>query len=423
MKKILLIITATLIIIYTAAWFIIARIAEDRIPLLLENLTKKERSLKKFETVVKVKGFPFYFDVALEHPNIQLEPQNHTGSYNALYDGTIRIRLGLFSSSIKLITNGDLHLKGHINNYRFHLISTGEDTSYKISLKHFLLSPKLYGSFAKAAVSPKYIINAVDKITIYAKDLKTINKLNNTPLFSADKIDLLLRTSVKENSMKVKYEEDLVNARFSNEFLILWNNISSIPAIHNAMAGLHHNIRSYFATFPLSTLGNINHSIKIDIDQDNNTYDITIDKFNIKDAIENISAEGKVYISDTQKTINITSDSKLTPQWHSMMQHYINNINLNLAVPNLRDMGEEIKLDINADYKKRKNEDFDLDIDKFDLNTNNFYINAKGDVKQRAQGDIYKIKLKLGVSHKLRFRLYEWCKSTREWIIFTNNKF
>ncbi len=429
MKKFLLISAIVLLILYTSAWFIVAKIAEDKIPSLLSQLTTQEKGLKKFSAPVKVKGFPFHFDIALEHPNIHLEAQDHRGVYNILYDGTIRIRLGLFSSSIKLITNGDLHLKGHINNYHFHLVSTGDNTSYKVKLKHFLLSPRLYNDFIKAAKSTKFIMNTVDKITIHAEDLKTINKLNNEQLFSLDKIDLQIQASVKENSMSISYNEELENARFYNEFMTLWSNASQIPAIQKIIRDINPNVKNYFSIFSLPVLGNINHSVKLDINQDKDAYNIEIHKLKIKDAIENISLKGKVYVSNNKTHIDIKSNSKFTAQWHALMQRYINRFSTKgssslklpfapnsplgnafaplgnifnvfskdskiITIPELHNMGN-VKLDMNINHDKKQNGDFDLDISNFDLGTNKFYIDVKGNIKERSNRDIYSLKVRI----------------------------
>ena len=245
MKKISLIVVVSLLVFYTLGWFIAAKIAKDKILTTLEDL-KTQKVINNYATTIKIRGFPFHFDMTLDSPSLQLSSSTPEGEYNMLHDGTIKIRLGLFSSSIKIITNGDLHLRGHVYKDKFYLLATGDESSYRIKLKKFLLSPSLIRNLANVKTSPETLLDIIDSVSAECSNVKIVNKINNNYVFAIDKGDLRTDFDWDKEKLQLKYRQDLVNAQFSEEALRAWSTLRKIPAINRIVLDLNPKIISYF---------------------------------------------------------------------------------------------------------------------------------------------------------------------------------
>lgn len=419
MKKVFLIILASLLLVYTSGWFIAASIAKGKILKTLEDL-KAQHIINNYSTTVKIKGFPFNFDISLDSPSFQFDSSNPKSNYNMLYDGTIMIRIGLFSSSIKLITNGDLHLRGTISENKFYLVSTGDERSYRIKLKDFLLSPSLIKQLMKVKGSPNNILNVVDSINIQGKNIQLTNKLTNNYVMLIDKVNIKADVNANISKLQVKYDQELVNAQFSNESLSVWRIFNKIPAISQIVSNINPQVRSYFEVFTFPVLGKMNHSIKLKIDKNANVYDVNIDKFDIKDALEDISVSGTVQNSPVQTKLNISSRKKLTNAYYELLEIYLQNTenkgsileafgNIDhhfekifgsvfdkqnkrySIIPVLKELGT-IKSEIQLIYKEQTSDSY-VDLKKLKIKTDKFVFGAQGQIHTQGDKNFYNFKI------------------------------
>lgn len=433
MKKFALIFSV-LFVIYTIAWFVIANIAEKKIHATIEDL-KTSGTIKSYSGDIDITGYPFKFTVRLEYPNIQFTPNNYKADYNFLYDGNVRITLGLFSNSIKIKTNGNLHLKGFINDYNFHLVSSGEDNFYEVKLHDFLLSPTLITNIVKAGDSTKDLFFEVIKsIHLRANNLKLVNKLNNELILNIEETNLELKTK-HSGEYKIHYQEEDKNAEFGRESMVLWNHLKTIPQVKKIVNKIPDNIKHYLDAFQLYQLGLINCDTEVDISTDlsKNTV-INIDKFLLKDQIEDISLKGKLEFHENKTLINIASTMRFEEKWYQLMKKYaksaeFSNFNLSFFgktneksilssilspmnkfmntilgdkageqgaayVPKLHEMGV-IKSEIKIHQHSKPNKDFKLDIDNVHISTNQYELGASGNFENEEGADIYKIDLEV----------------------------
>lgn len=434
MRKLALIFFIVFSITYTSAWFIIANITETKIHQKIEDL-KSDGIIKSYSGNIDITGYPFKFMINIDYPNIHFTPKDHLGSYNLLYDGDVKIILGLFSNSVKLKTNGNMHLKGYINKYNFHIISSGDDTNFHIKLYDFLLSPRLIKNIIKSSDSIEEIFFGVIKSMHFSgHNLKLINKINNALIFNIEETDTTINTKYS-NKYKIGYEEKNVNAEFGREFTLLWNNIYSIPKVKKILSEIPYNVQNYFKAFKLHELGVINYDAKINlvIDDTRNT-DLYIDKFILKDDIEDININGKVKLYNNNTTVDINSKMHFNDRWYNIMQSYIrsadftkfdvsffkgsnnksiissvilpingfiNDLLLNNSanarasyVPRLHEMGT-IETKIDANYKRSENKDFELELNDFTLKTPKFELKSEGDFYNRNNIDVYNLEINL----------------------------
>ncbi len=434
MKKLALISLTIILVLYTATWFTIANIAEKTIHTKIDEL-KANGTIKSYSGDIDITGYPFKFMVNLEYPNIHFTPKDHIGSYNLLYNGNVKIILGLFSNSVKLKTDGNMHLKGNINDYKFHIVSSGEETSFSIKLYDFLLSPKLITNFIKSSDSIKQLFfGVIKKVHFSSHNLKLINKTNDEMLFNVEDAYLTLSTKYN-NKYRIGYEEKDINAEFGPDLNILWDNVSTIPKVKKALSQIPYNVRNYFNIFKLNELGIINYDAKINIIvDDNKDTELYVDRFLLKDDIENIDVSGKIKVFHNKTSVNINSKINFNEKWYHLMQRYIrsadftnfnanffkksnknsvvsavalpiNNFMNNLLtkkqseikasyIPKFHEMGDVITK-VNAQYQREENKDFELEIDEFELNTKEFSVKTEGDFKNRDDIDIYKLEIDL----------------------------
>ena len=422
-----------LFLIYTAIWFVAANVAEKKIHSSIEDL-KSSGVIKSYSGDIDITGYPFKFIINLDYPNLQCSPQSHVADYNMLYDGNIKIILGLFSNSIKLKTNGTLHLKGHINHDNFHIVSSGDDNNYTVELQDFLLSPTLISNIIATDKPTKdWFFDVIKSIHLHAHNLKLINKINNELVASIEDTDITLNTK-HSSGYYIDYKEKDTNAEFGKEAMILWNSFKNIPQIKDIINQIPYNVRTYFAVFKLNELGVINYDAKINIAIEDQSIEVYIDKFVLKDAIEDISIEGKIEQNQTKTLVNISSRMNFEEKWYHLMKQYARSadfadINIQFFsktnknsivssiirpvdqflnsifskkqedvkssyVPKLHNMGE-IQFKTKTQYTAKDNSDFDLEIDNFDLATDDFKIKALGSFRNEDNLDHYKLELNL----------------------------
>lgn len=425
MKKILIIAVLSIFVLYTGVWFIAANIAENKIQEQLANL-QKDGVVQKYSADIKVKGFPFHFDIALEQPSFQISGHDYIEGINVLYDGSLRLRIGLFSSSIKLITNGDLHFKSKLHNNSLHIVSTGENTSYRVGLTDYILSPSTIKKLTAAADNPSKLLSVISRITITGKNLKTTNKTNNSEVFSASDVYINLNLDIDDQDMKLELKEEISKAKFSEASLVLWDRLMQIPNVEKAISGIDAKVRNFFAVFSLPSFGEMNHKISLDLKGKGKKYDIDINTLDIHDGLEKISLSGDIKTSNKNDSININGKTTFSSQWYKLMERYIdlsfnNNSGIldtlkdikildsifgpitkgmkiksppkNKGIINWSELGT-IKSKINIKTDKQKEQITNINVQDCVIDTDKFTIDASGTIK-----DSSNYKMNIAIDH------------------------
>ncbi len=434
MKKFLIFFTI-LFSIYTAVWFTASYVAEIKIQ---EKITELQNNgtIHGYSGNFEITGYPFRFAISLDYPSFSFTPKDHNGNYNALYDGSIDLILGIFSNSLKIKTSGDFHLKGHTNNHPFHIISSGNQTQYRLQFRKFLLSPSLITTFSENKEDfSKILIKTLKSLRIELSNMNVINKLNNGLLFRADKGEADIKIS-HDSEYNVHYRENASKAVFGNESILLWNHVKMIPLFKDLIKHIPLNIRNYIEIFKLNELGEIDYDANIKITTDVSNYtNVYIDSFSLKDDIEKIDISGRILIDKDHKKIDLhTTDARFTKKWYQFMKTYAESIDFSKA--NLRFFAEEPKNSIlsailspvqsfvdamflkkSSDTKQRyvpklhelgnieskvklsldtyEDGSFELDLDTFKLSTNQYAISASGDIKNKYKRDSYNFEISL----------------------------
>jgi len=432
MIKKLTILSAIIFVVYTAAWFIIANIVEKKIYSSIKDL-EAAGTIKNYSGNIHVSGYPFKFAIDFEYPNLILSCNDHDGEYNILYDGALKVVLGFFSDSIKLYTNGTLHLKGHVNDYNFYLVTSGDESNYKVKLHDFLLSPSFIKNFTDSNKSSlDLVFDTLKSININIHNFKVINKTNNKLVANIEDGYFMLSTK-KDNGYYLSYREKDTNVEFTNEILTVWKHISTIPTVRKAVEGIPKNIREYFSVFTLDKMGLINYEAKLKVNVGSDDLELHIDHFNLSDRLQNISLKGKIINSPTSLVADLSGKMNFSNKWYDLMKVYVNSasfdgvrfslfghtneksiissiftpldnfLNTNFAgqklsnkdyyIPKLHKMGE-ISLAAKTSYKSLGNDDFALEVDDFELSTNLFSLRLSGNLENKNDKDSYKIDLK-----------------------------
>lgn len=432
MKK-FLIFFVILFSLYSILWFVGSNVLEKKIHTKIEEL-QSDGTINSYSGNIEVTGYPFRMAVSLDYPNISFTPKEHTGEYNFLYDGSIDIIVGVFSNSIKLKTSGDLHLKGHINNYPFHLVSSGGNNQYKVKLHDFLLSPSLINKFLNNKKNfTDIFFDTVKEINVDIRGINTINKLNNGLVFSSDKANMNIRTS-HSTKYNIGYKESASNSTFGRESIILWNHFETIPTIRRIMKDVPYNVKSYFSAFELNNLGTINYDADIYVKIGDSGYaNIDINSFLLEDDIEKINISGKILLDGYRKEIDLDAKMEFTERWYDLMKIYSKlfnpkSVNFSLFpdtknsivsvifspisgffngvfgknssgmrqnyVPRLHEFGK-IESKINLIKKPGIQKEFSINLETFKLSTNQYSISASGDLSNHNQKDEYRFEADL----------------------------
>lgn len=419
-----------LVIVYSCMWLIASKMVESKVYAQLDRL-KQEGTVNEYEGNVYITGFPLSFNINLTHPRVKF--QNAGSGYNVncdmLFDGVLTVELGFFSDRIMIRPLGDLHLKGNLNRYNFNSTISGKNSYYHVRLTNSLILSAIKGSIgAGGKDAQQLLMSLVDKVRIHNEELSLVNKLNNKLLLYADEIDLKLWFDLDEKDWAVNYAEKLSNLEVNAEFNALATEVLSLPIIKEAVNNLDSNVRNYFDVFSFDKLGKINHEIDLELEAKGGATSIKINKLLLKDAAYNLDASGTIGLGDTTK-IDLDFTSKFSERWYRLMGIYVDKLQLGTLanksfgvrsnsivsdifnsifgfftdlfrqrsshstyVPMLHTMGT-IKGDFDIDYKSIKN-GFGLEVDRFQLTTDNFEINAKGTARNLGQGggDIYDLK-------------------------------
>jgi len=428
-----IIIFFTIFALFTGAWFLVANIAEKKIHSEIEDL-KSSGIIKSYSGNIHITGYPFKFVINVEYPNLQLSPKDHIADYNMLYDGSIKIILGLFSDAIKIKTDGNMHLKGHINSKNFHIISSGGNSNYTIGLQNFLISPSfIYNIINTKKTQQDSLFDIIKSVNIETRNLKLINKINNEIVANIEASDIGFDIDHSDNYY-IDYKEKNVNTEFGREAIVLWNSVQAVPALAKAVNKIPYNVRAYFAAFRPDKLGKLNYDIKLKAELGKDILILEVDRFLLKDNVEDIYLEGT--FKQYKYRVYIDASSKMTfkSQWYYLMRTYVNSADfddfnarffsntsknsiissivgpidsfLNIIfqkkqsntkdayIPKLHEMGN-ITLKVKTNYEIASNSDFDLEIDNFFLSSTPFDIKASGNVQNKNSQDQYKLEISI----------------------------
>jgi hypothetical protein len=419
-------------IIYTVAWFVIANIAEKKIHSSIKGL-ESAGTIKNYSGNIHISGYPFKFAINFEYPSLILPCNDHDGQYNFLYDGNLKLVLGFFSDSIKLRTDGTLHLKGHINDYNFYLVTSGEDSEYKVKLHDFLLSPSLIKNFTNSSKSSMdMIFDTLKYASIRIHNFKIINKTTNNLVANIEDSYFMLTTK-KDDGYYLSYKEKDTNVEFTSESVAIWQHAKTIPVINKIIKNIPRNITDYFSVFTLDKMGLINYDARFKINVGSEDLEVYIDRFNLNDKLENISLEGKVINAANSFAIDLSGKMSFSQKWYDLMRVYVNstsfdnarfdifgdtndqsivskiftpidrflNTNINgnkgnkdFYIPKLHKMGE-ISIAAKTKYSALASNDFSLEIDKFQLSTDMFSLGLSGDLDNKDDKDSYDFDLEV----------------------------
>lgn len=419
-----------LFVIYTIAWFLIANIAEKKIHESIKDL-EAAGTIKNYSGNIHISGYPFKFAINFEYPSLILQCQDHRGEYNFLYDGSLKLVLGFFSDSIRLNTNGTLHLKGRINDYNFYLVTSGEDSDYRIKLHDFLLSPSFITNITDSNKTPMDLLfDTLKSVNIKIHNFKAINKTNNNLVANIEDGYFMLTTN-KDDGYYLSYKEKDTNVEFTSEAVAIWQHVKTIPAVHKVVSAIPQNVRDYFSVFTLDKMGIINYDAKFKINVSSDGLELYIDKFDLRDSLENIYLEGKVINAANSFALDLSGKMNFSQKWYDLMRVYVNSTSFDKArfdifghtnnksivsqifspidqffntniggnkgnkdfyIPKLHKMGD-ISIAAKTGYNSLGGDDFALKLDNVEISTSAFLLKLSGDLDNKNDKDNYNFDL------------------------------
>lgn len=432
MKKTWFYIVLVLVVVYTAVWFFAANKIENGVYVALDQL-KVDNKLKKYSTKVSVSGFPFSFNVKFASPSLSLKTDDKNSELSILFDGDVSAKVGLFSSYFTATTLGNLHLKGNIGDYKFHVVSEGDRLStYKIQFSGVLASPFFIKKVMAIIDSEKP--NYLELFKGFSTDTRAFlarDRVSDKAIAEATRIKLNLSGDFASDKMHLTGKEFVDRVKFFPESHRLWQNIQNLPMVRSMLNSVNADVRNYFNVFALSELGMMNYDIDFDYDATQAKQKINFAKLKIRDDLYAIDAKGIFAFSDKGAfDADFNSTVICSDKWHILMKQYINTLNDKIDVieskfsdksivglimtpitgfmnkllksggygeyvPQLNLMGP-IRTDANLTYNALNKEQFEIKITKLHIGTRTFFINANGDLRHESDKDIYNIKAELG---------------------------
>ncbi len=432
MRRIFTYLFVIIALMYTAGWFFIANTIEKDIHNLLDSL-KEEHKIKKYSTGISVSGFPFSLNVKFDSPSVSFISQEDAADFNIKLDGTIHVKAGLFSKSLVVTTLGNLSFKGHIENYKFDIISEGDRiSSYKLNFVGKPISPFFINkvlSVVKSA-TPNYL-QLIEGFDIDIKSFVVRDQIQNKNLIEATRLALNLNGDIFSKKIDVSGSELIDRLRFSEDSMIVWHYLQKISVIRNLVKSLGPDINHYLEVFTLPKLGIMNYAIDFNYVGDKSSQKIHFSQLSIRDNLYVIDAKGKISLVNDDVNLDLKSTVLFSDLWHSLMQGYLNNLGYNKKFKHL-DFGNEsilglilspiinffnsifnsssghgkylpqlnlvgpIKTKVALSYKVLQENVFDLTIKDLSINTRAYFIDLHGNLKHFPNKDIYDIKATLG---------------------------
>ena len=430
MRKIVLVPLA-LVVTYCILWFAVATVIENKVKESLEGLNSDKVQVVG-DYVVKVSGFPFDFSLKLSKPHFRFteNSKNVRAVYDVQFNGDFQLSVGWLIKSIDLVSTGGISIQGVINDYKFNInADAAQNTKYQVTLHQ----TPLYGEGLKTVMAlgdnPEGILSLIKEISVKAAqcNIKTVN--GGQSLFSSDKLQLTIKNYQDQDSVQFSVKQDVVNAKFTNAALNLWQHVSNTQTINDIVSKMSPDVRNYFSVFNLAQLGNMNYLVDLNYDGDISASDFTLDinKLQLQDNIMNITAKGKVASDSKVLNLDLTSDSSFSDSWYQLMKQYAqtfrtgsnaqrssgnqsifgaladvikstfsaNSANVYAAyVPQLQTFGQihnHAKLQIKSDNKV----DYDVTVKDLTFEVEPYSLKLSGDLQQKGQQQAYNMKLAL----------------------------
>ncbi len=432
MKKIWIYACLALVMVYAGIWFFAANKIEGEVYKALDQL-KVDNKLKKYSTKVSVSGFPFSFNVKFASLSLGLKTGDDNSDVNVIFDGNVNAKVGLFSRYFTATTLGNLHLKGNIGDYRFHVVSEGDRLStYKIKFSGLPVSPFFIKKAMALQESSKP--NYLDLIQGFSTDTRAFlahDKVAEKTIAEATRIQLSVFGDFASNGMSLTGKEFIDRVKFFPESRRLWQNLQRIPMIRSFVQSINPNVKNYFNVFSLDELGVMNYDIDFAYEGSKSSHEIKFSKLLLRDDLYAIDAKGTFLFSNKGAIdTNFNSTTICSDKWYILMKQYINTLNNKIEaieedysnksiiglimspitgfmnkllkhggygeyLPQLNLVGP-VKTEANLSYKTLNKDSFNTIVKKLHVSTRTYFIDVKGNLKREAEKDIYNIKAELG---------------------------
>lgn len=430
MRKII-IVPLALVIIYCILWFVVASVIESKVKESIDGLNSDKVQVIG-DYVVKVSGFPFDFSLKLSKPHFRFTEngKNVRAVYDIQFNGDFELSVSWLIKSIDLVSTGGISIQGDINDYKFNInADASESTKYKVILRH----TPLYGDGLKTVMAlgdkPEGLFSLIKEVGIKAVqcNIKTVN--GGQSLLSADKLQLNIESYKDQDKVKFSIKQDVVNAKFTNAALNLWQFISKTQTVSDFVNKMNPDVRNYFSVFTLPQLGNMNYFLDIDYKGDllASDFKLNVNKLKLQDNVMNIVAKGDVESDSKTLNLDLTSDSNFSELWYQLMKQYAqtfrtttsfsktsgaksvfgvladaikssfvaNSANVYSAyVPQLQTFGQ-IHNHAKLQVKSSDNANYDVAIKDLTFEVEPYSLKLSGSLQQKGQQQAYNIKLLL----------------------------
>lgn len=430
MKKTWIYVCFAVFVVYAGIWFFAANKIEGEVYKALDQL-KVDNKLKKYSTKVSVSGFPFSFNIKFSSLSLGLKTGDDNADVNILFDGDINAKVGLFSRYFTATTLGNLHLKGNIGDYKFHVVSEGDRLStYKVKFSGLPISPFFIKKAMALQDSPEP--NYLGLIQGFSTDTRAFlahDKIAEKAIAEATRIQLSIFGDFASNNMSLTGKEFVDRVRFFPESKRLWQNLQKIPMIRSVVQSINQDVRNYFDVFSLDELGMMNYNVDFEYEGGKSGHEIKVAKLKLLDDLYAIDATGTFSLSN-KGAIDTNFNSRVicSDKWYILMKQYVNTLhakkiekdysnksilgivmmpitgflNALLQSGNNRDYLPQLNLvgpintKANLVYKPLNKDSFTLKINNFNMSTRTYFIDVEGSFKNESEKDIYNIKANLG---------------------------
>lgn len=432
MKKTWIYVCLAVFVVYAGIWFFAANKMEGEVYNTLDQL-KADNKLKKYSTKVSVSGFPFSFNIKFSSLSLGLKTGDDNSDVNILFDGDVNAKVGLFSRYFTATTLGNLHLKGNIGDYKFHVVSEGDRLStYRIKFSGLPISPFFIKKAMALQESPNP--NYLELVQGFSTDTRAFlahDKIAEKTIAEATRIQLSIFGDFASKDMNLTGKEFVDRVKFFPESRRLWQNLQKIPMIRSVVQSINPDVRNYFNVFSLDELGMMNYDVDFEYEGSKSGHEIKVSKLKLLDDLYAINAKGTFSLSNKGAIdTNFNSTVICSDRWYILMKQYINTFNNKIEaieegysdksiiglvmspitgfmnkllkhggygeyLPQLNLVGP-VKTEANLSYKPLNKDSFNTTIKKLHVSTRTYFVDVKGHLKHEAENDVYNIKAELG---------------------------